>query len=84
MSVFFNAVQNRLHGADTAPVIKVEKKQDSWSKTGRCQLCCLTLQSILQQMAKLSDQDPEYMLQSAHLHFSFPLHVTTSWPLFKT
>lgn len=34
-----------------------------------------SLQIILQQMEELNDQDPEYVLKSAHLHFFFALYV---------
>lgn len=61
--------QHRLCGADTAPLIETGRVHDTWSKTGRCQLCTPALQNILQQMAKLNDQDPEYVLKSAHFIF---------------
>lgn len=51
--------QLHLCEADAASVTDLERVHDTWSKTGRCQQCSLALQNILQQMAKLSDQDPE-------------------------
>uniref|UniRef100_A0A7N8YFB1 Laminin, gamma 3 n=1 Tax=Mastacembelus armatus TaxID=205130 RepID=A0A7N8YFB1_9TELE len=57
---------------------------DTWSKTGRCQLCSLTLQNILQlkyvcEDSQLNDQDPKYVLKSACLRvcvypITKPLH----------
>lgn len=52
--------------ADTSP----QRVHDTWCKTGRCQLCRLPLGNILQQMAKLNDQDPENVLKSAHFNIS--------------
>uniref|UniRef100_A0A7N9AQ34 Laminin, gamma 3 n=1 Tax=Mastacembelus armatus TaxID=205130 RepID=A0A7N9AQ34_9TELE len=70
--------------SDTAPVNKIERVHDTWSKTGRCQLCSLTLQNILQlkyvcEDSQLNDQDPKYVLKSACLRvcvypITKPLH----------
>lgn len=49
-------------------------------KTGRCQLHSPASQNILQQMAELSDQDPEYVLESAHLIFLFFIPPPTPPP----